>query len=66
VLVALVLVIVPNLVVVVIAALSLAHLRSGSVPVFVCVLAPVGVLAIRRVHAARARWVLRRMGAPGH
>ena len=56
-------VIVPNLVVLAVGALSLAHLRVGRVRIFIWCMTPLGVLGIRRVHWARTRRYWRSIGA---
>jgi hypothetical protein len=59
------LVIVPNVVLLSVAALSLAHLKPGTVPYFLCFLTPLGVIAIQRVHGNCAQRYLRSMSQGG-
>jgi hypothetical protein len=52
-------VIVPNIALLILAALSLTHLRPGTLPYFLCFLAPLGLIAIQRVHWKCAQRYLR-------
>jgi hypothetical protein len=58
--------IIPSLVLLVLAALSLSrlHVGHGSLPIFLSLLTPAGILAIRRVQWSRARRYLRVFGSP--